>query len=138
MGWEPVGKCVNASKKHSQTTRRLVEDSQGDKRVVTGMHEILKATMGGLEDTINVNDEALRDAMEDMSKSMENINANGKTMSGDIDEVKSRIAAMEVGLEGRMAAMENDMKEVKSNMKEMRDLLIQLVGVTRENKDEEE
>ena len=132
MGWEPVGRCITASEQHSHTTRRLVEDSQGDKRVFTGMHEILKAKIGELEDTINVNDKALggamedmSKAMEDMSKTMEDINANGKAVSGDIEEVK-----------GRMAAIEDDMKEVKSNMKEIKDLLVQLVGVTRENKEE--
>ena len=118
MGWEPVGKCVDASKKHSQTTRRLVEDSQRDKRVFAGIHEIVKAKIGELEDTINVNDEALGDAMED-------INANGKAMEG-------RMAAMEDDME----EMKSDMKEVKSNMKEMRDLLLQLVGVTRDNEEE--
>ena len=139
MGWEPVGRCIDASEQHSHTTRRLVEDSQGDKRVFTGMHEILKAKIGELEDTINVNDKAFGGAMEDMSKAMEDINANGKAMSGDIEEVKGRMAAMEVGnkaTEDRIAAIEDDMKEVKSNMKEIKDLLVQLVGVTRENKEE--
>ena len=139
MGWEPVGRCIDASEQHSHTTRRLVEDSQGDKRVFTGMHEILKAKIGELEDTINVNDKALGGAMEDMSKAMEDINANGKAVSGDIEEVKGRMAAMEVGnkaTEDRIAAIEDDMKEVKSNMKEIKDLLVQLVGVTRENKEE--
>ena len=107
MGWEPVNKCIVASKQHSRTTRRLVEDSLGDKRVFTGMHEILKAKIGELEDAINVNDKALGDAFEE-------INVNGKAMSGDIDEVK-----------GRMAAMEDDMKEIK-------DLLIQLVQNKKE------
>ena len=139
MGWEPVGRCIDASEQHSHTTRRLVEDSQGDKRVFTGMHEILKAKIGELEDTINVNDKALGGAMEDMSKAMEDINANGKAVSGDIEEVKGRMAAMEVGnkaTQDRIAAIEDDMKEVKSNMKEIKDLLVQLVGVTRENKEE--
>ena len=139
MGWEPVGRCIDASEQHSHTTRRLVEDSQGDKRVFTGMHEILKAKIGELEDTINVNDKALggamedmSKAMEDMSKAMEDINANGKAVSGDIEEVKGRMAAMEVGnkaTQDRIAAIEDDMKEVKSNMKEIKDLLVQLVGV---------
>ena len=132
MGWEPVGRCIDASEQHSHTTRRLVEDSQGDKRVFTGMHEILKAKIGELEDTINVNDKALGGAMEDMSKAMEDINANGKAVSGDIEEVKGRMAAMEVGnkaTQDRIAAIEDDMKEVKSNMKEIKDLLVQLVGV---------
>ena len=132
MGWEPVGRCIAASEQHSHTTRRLVEDSQGDKRVFTGMHEILKAKIGELEDTINVNDKALGGAMEDMSKAMEDINANGKAVSGDIEEVKGRMAAMEVGnkaTQDRIAAIEDDMKEVKSNMKEIKDLLVQLVGV---------
>ena len=150
MGWEPVGRCIAASEQHSHTTRRLVEDSQGDKRVFTGMHEILKAKIGELEDTINVNDKALggamedmSKAMEDMSKAMEDINANGKAVSGDIDEVKGRMAAIEDDMkesnkviESRMAEIEDDMKEVKSNMKEIKDLLVQLVGVTRENKEE--
>ena len=131
MGWEPVGRCIDASEQHSHTTRRLVEDSQGDKRVFTGMHEILKAKMGELEDTINVNDKALGGAMEDMSKAMEDINANGKAMS---EEVKGRMAAMEVGnkaTQDRIAAIEDDMKEMKSNMKEMRNLLIQLIGTNK-------
>ena len=143
MGWEPVGRCIAASEQHSHTTRRLVEDSQGGKRVFTGMHEILKAKMVELEDTINVNDKALGGAMEDMSKAMEDINANGKAVSGDIDEVKGRMAAIEDDMkesnkviESRMAEIEDDMKEVKSNMKEIKDLLVQLVGVTRENKEE--
>ena len=150
MGWEPVGRCIDASEQHSHTTRRLVEDSQGDKRVFTGMHEILKAKIGKLEDTINVNDKALggamedmSKAMEDMSKAMEDINANGKAVSGDIDEVKGRMAAIEDDMkesnkviESRMAEIEDDVKEVKSNMKEIKDLLVQLVGVARENKEE--
>ena len=122
MGWEPVGRCIAASEQHSHTTRRLVEDSQGDKRVFTGMHEILKAKIGELEDTINVNDKALGGAIVE-------INVNGKAMS---EEVKDRMAAMEVGnkaTQDRIAAIEDDMKEVKSNMKEIKDLLVQLVGV---------
>ena len=143
MGWEPVGKCIDASEQHSHTTRRLVEDSQGDKRVFTGMHEILKAKIGELEDTINVNDKALggamedmSKAMEDMSKTMEDINANGKAVSGDIDEVKGRMAAIEDDMKKSNKAIESRMAAIEDDMKEMRNLLVQLVGVTRENKEE--
>ena len=136
MGWEPVGRCIAASEQHSHTTRRLVEDSQGDKRVFTGMHEILKAKIGELEDTINVNDKALGGAMEDMSKAMEDINANGKAVSGDIDEVKGRMAAIEDDMKESNKAIESRMAAIEDDMKEIKDLLVQLVGVTRENKEE--
>jgi len=105
MGWEPVVKCIEASKKHSHTTRRLVEveDSQGDKRVFTGMHEILKAKIGKLEDTINANGKALGDA--------------NKAIEGRL-----------VLLESKMEELEGDMKEMKGDMKEIKGLLMQLVG----------
>jgi len=97
MGWEPVGKCIDASKKHSHTTRRLLdEDRQGDKRVFTGMHEIVKAKIGKLEDTINTNGKALGDANK--------------------------------AIEGRLVLLESKMEELEGDMKEIKELLMQLVG----------
>ena len=83
MGWEPVVKCIEASKKHSHTTRRLVEveDSQGDKRVFTGMHEILKAKIGKLEDTINTNGDAIESRLVLVESKMEKL-------EGDMQEIK--------------------------------------------------
>ena len=112
MGWEPVVKCIEASKKHSHTTRRLVEveDSQGDKRVFTGMHEILKAKIGKLEDTINANGKALGEL--------------GDTISTNGDAIEGRL----VLVESKMEELEGDMKEMKGDMKEIKGLLMQLVG----------
>ena len=98
MGWEPVGKCIDASEQHSHTTRRLLdEDRQEDKRVFTGMHEILKTKIGKLEDTINTKFVSVESKMEELEDTI------GKA------------------LEGRIAAIEGDMKEIK-------ELLMQLVG----------
>ena len=104
MGWEPVGRCITASEQHSHTTRRLLdEDRQEDKRVFTGMYEILKTKIGKLEDTINTK-------FVSVESKMEEANMNDKA------------------LEGRIAAIEGDMKEMKGDMKEIKGLLMQLVG----------
>ena len=151
MGWEPVSKCVDASKKHSQTTRRLLdEDRRDDKRVFTGMHEILKTKIGKLEDAINTNGKALGDAIEGklilVESKVEEANMNGKVlegkiavMEGDMKEMKGEMKEANMNgkvlgdaskaLEGRIAVMEGDMKEMKGDMKEMKDLLMQLIGI---------
>ena len=120
MGWEPVVKCIDASKQYAHTTRRLVEveDSQGDKRVFTGMHEILKAKIGKLEDTINANGKALGDAIEGRLVLVED------TISTNGDAIEGRL----VLVESKMEELEGDMKEMKGDMKEMKGLLMQLVG----------
>ena len=127
MGWEPVVKCIEASKKHSHTTRRLVEveDSQGDKRVFTGMHEILKAKIGKLEDTINTNGKALGDANKALGDAIEGrLVLVEDTISTNGDAIEGRL----VLVESKMEELEGDMKEMKGDMKEIKGLLMQLVG----------
>ena len=119
MGWEPVGKCVDASKKHSQTTRRLLdEDRRDDKRVFTGMQEILKTKIGKLGD-------AIEGKLILVESKVEEANMNGKALEGKIAVIEGEMKEANMNgkaLEGRIAVMEGDMKEIK-------DLLIQLVGI---------
>ena len=79
------------------------------------MHEILKTKIGKLEDAINTNGKALGDAIEGklilVESKVEEANMNGKVL-GDASKA----------LEGRIAVMEGDMKEIK-------DLLMQLIGI---------
>ena len=75
-----MGRCITASEQHSHTTRRLLdEDRQEDKRVFTGMYEILKTKIGKLEDTI---DKALEGRIAAIEGDM-------KEMKGDMKEMKN-------------------------------------------------
>lgn len=77
-----------------------------------GMNEMFKSKIGELEETMQSQLGGMKGSVEEMKGRMEELNANDKVM------------------EGRVAAMEGDLKEIK-------DLLAQLVGKNGETKTEE-
>ena len=74
-----------------------------------GMNEMFKSKIGELEDTMK---------------------SQLGEMKGNMEEMKGSMEELSVNIEGRVASMESDLKEIK-------DLLAQLVGKNGETKTEE-
>ena len=81
-----------------------------------GMNEMFKSKIGELEET--------------MQSKLGEMKGNMEEMKGNMEEMKGSMEELSVNIEGRVASMEGDLKEIK-------DLLAQLVGKNGETKTEE-